>query len=178
MSTDVNTLNWSDRFAIIDKFTPADEVICHTMNVTQDELDTARDLRSHGNFKAKPDINVNDYKSLMVDTVVAKPKKTKPATTHTKPTKKKTATTPPSTATKPVKVPKKRGRKGSKIADAFMAVPATAVSAADFIAEHGVSLAVLRQSRRFDKSGLDGAVRVKQDKETKTLMVWREATVS
>jgi len=179
MSTNVNELNWSDRFALIDKFKPADETVCSALDVTQDELDTARDLRAAGNFKAASDIDPSDFAAVLS---VPAPKKAapkeKPATTHTKPKSKKATATPPSTATKPVKVPKKRGRKGSKIANAFMAVPAVPVSADAFITEHSVSLAVLRQARRFDKSGLAGAVRVKQDKETKTLMVWREAPES
>jgi len=176
MSTNIHELNWSDRFAIIDKYKPADDVICESLDVTQDELDTARDLRSNGNFKAKSDVDLNEYAELLATTTpTKKPTKEKTATTHVKPAAKKAKDQKPETATKPVRTPKKRGRKGNKISNAFLAVPAVPVSAEDFITEHGVSLAVLRQSRRFDKSGLDGAVRVKQDKETKTLMVWRES---
>ena len=175
MSTNVNALNWSDRFAIIDKFNPADEVICEKLNVSQDELDTARDLRAAGNFKSKPDVNISEFAKMLSGSAKAK----KPTvTSHTVPVPKtkKVSTVQPTTATKPVKLPLKRGRKGSKIATAFLAVPSTAVPASEFTEQHGVSLAVLRQSRRFDKSGLVGSVKVKQDKVTKTLMVWREGT--
>jgi len=174
----VNALNWSDRFALIDKYKPADETICSALDVTQDELDTARDLRSAGNFKAASEIKIDDYASLMSKAPTKTKAKVPTATTHTKAKTKKEKADTPTTATKPVREPKKRGRKGSKIANAFMAIPSEPVSAEEFIAEHSVSLAVLRQSRRFDKSGLDGQVRVKQDKETKTLMVWRETADS
>ncbi len=172
MSTNISILNWSDRFALIDKFKPSDETICQSLDVTQDELNTARELRNAGNFRSAVDIDLNDYADMM--TTVVKSTKEPTATTHTKP-KSKTADSP-ITATKSVREPKKRGRKGNKIANAFIAIPSTPVSADDFIAEHEVSLAVLRQSRRFDKSGLTGSVRVKQDKETKTLMVWRDVS--
>ena len=177
MNTQTNALSWSDRFALIDKYKPSDEVICEKLDVSQDELDTARDLRRAGNFKAKVEINVGNYAKMLSGSTKPVTVKTENATSHAKPVTKTKAKTPvastPTTATKPVRELKKRGRKGSKIANAFVAVPREAVSAESFIAEHNVSLAVLRQARRFDKSGLNGSVCVKQDKVTKTLMVWR-----
>lgn len=75
---------------------------------------------------------------------------------------------------------KKRGRKGSKIQQALLAVPKSPVNINSFMTQHGVSLAVLRQSKRF-VAGLDpavqeriGTVHVKQDKSTKTLTIWRD----
>ena len=172
MSNDkINTLNWSDRFALIDKYNPADEVICQALNVSPDELDTARDLRQSGNFQAASEINLDDYDDVFTGvTVTTKPARKRKPTSHAKPTTDET----PQTATKAVKEPKKRGRKDSKISEAFLAIPAEAVPAEQFATDHSVSLAVLRQSRRFDKSGL-GPVRVKKDKDTKQLMIWREA---
>ena len=171
MNDKISVLNWSDRFALIDKYQPTNETICRVFRVNADELAAAQDLRSHGNFKSKPEIQLSDYADLLKESKTA-PTKSSTATTHTKPK------TPPTSATKVVRVPKKRGRKGSKIANAFLAIPATPVPVEDFIAEHEVSLAVLRQSRRFDKSGMSGDVRVKQSKDTKQLMVWREASES
>jgi hypothetical protein len=50
-----------------------------------------------------------------------------------------------------------------------------------FMQQHGVSLAVLRQSKRF-LAKLDpsvatkiGTIKVRQDKATKELMIWRES---
>jgi len=175
MSKDkINTLNWSDRFALIDKYEPSDDAICNTLGLNSDELDTARDLRASGNFQAVSEINVDDYADMFKNAAknesVTAPTRNSGITSHVKPTTKSTA---PLTSTKPVKEAKKRGRKGSKISEAFVAIPTTAIPAEQFAEDHEVSLAVLRQSRRFDKSGL-GPVRVKKDKETKQLMIWRE----
>lgn len=89
----------------------------------------------------------------------------------------------PETATKKSllpKEPKKRGRKGDKITTAFLSVSTVPVCANDFAEQHGISIAVLRQSKRFI-STMDaniasqiGNIIVKQDKSTKKLMIWKE----
>jgi viroplasmin and RNaseH domain-containing protein len=113
------------------------------------------------------------------DVAMSKPAST--ATTHTTAVDS-TATThaKPETATKKVKEPQKRGRKGDKITVALTAIPLVPVSVDSFINQYGVSLAVLRQSKRFIAK-LDtatqasiGQVNVRQDKTTKQLMIWRE----
>ena len=173
MSKDKQSINgWNDRFALIDKYKPTDSQACTALGVTTDELETARELRAAGRFSGESNINVDEYANLFaVDAKSTKAEKKGSATSHTKPATSNTVA--PQTATKPVKEAKKRGRKGSNIANAFVAIPNEAVPAEQFATEHSVSLAVLRQSRRFDKSGL-GPVRVKKDKETKQLMIWRE----
>jgi hypothetical protein len=88
----------------------------------------------------------------------------------------------PETATKKVvvKVNQKRGRKGNKITSAFLAVTNEPIAVDRFVMQHGVSLAVLRQSKRFIEQMSEedvakvGKIVVKQNKETKTLMIWRE----
>ncbi len=179
---------WSDRFAIIDRYKPNDEQICSAFGVSTDELATARDLRSKGTFTASSTINVDTYSALFsaagsVTKPVAKKasgsKATATTTTHTKttPAAKAVVTTTvskPETSTKTVREPKKRGRKGTKIQLAFAAIPSTPTPAEAFAQQNGVSLAVLRQSKRFDTSGTLGAVRVKKDRESGTLMVWRD----
>lgn len=84
----------------------------------------------------------------------------------------------PTTATKPIVSPKKRGRQGSNVINAFTAVPTTPVLINAFRANHDVSVAVLRQAKRFDKTGLSGTVRVKKDKATGHLMIWRDIPAS
>ena len=79
----------------------------------------------------------------------------------------------PQTATKPTSIPKKRGRKGDQVVKAFAAIPATPVDVNKFAADQGVSLHVLRQSKRFDPNPSLGKVRVAKDKATKTLMISR-----
>lgn len=79
----------------------------------------------------------------------------------------------PTTAT--THTPKKRGKKGDKIALAFASITTTPVSVDEVSKQYGVSIAVLRQAKRFDKTGMDG-VCVKKDKTTGSLMIWRENT--
>ena len=79
----------------------------------------------------------------------------------------------PSTATTIVSGTK-RGRKGNNITNAFAAIPSSPVSAETFATQHNVSIAVLRQSKRFDTTGL-GPVNVRKDKSAGTLMIWRES---
>jgi len=173
-------LNWSERFALIDRYKPSDENICSALNVTTDELVTARHLRSAGTIQVSKDLNVDNYAKMFSGMSVAPTTKAAPAPTRaakksTVTTHKKTAgSVAPTTATKAVREPKKRGRKGTKIAEAFIAIPSTPVPVEEFASKNNVSLNVLRQSKRFDKSGTVGAVRVKKDKESGMLMIWRE----
>ena len=179
------TLGWNDRFALIDHYKPSDEQACTAFGVTPDELKTARDMRAAGAFTATPGIDVDSYASLFA--APAAPETAAPSTKSTKRrggATKTTKTAPttdgdkPATATKKTKVPRKRGRKGDKIANAFRAIPTDPTPVAAFATTHGVSVAVLRQSKRFDKSTDLGSVKVKKDKETKELMIWREAPTS
>lgn len=177
------TLNWNDRFALLDHYAPSDEQACSAFSVTPDELKTARDMRSAGAFTATPDIDVNAYGNLFA-TASAVPASTPSTKTPsrrggvTSTTKTSTTESKPATATKKSKEPKKRGRKGNNIAKAFAAIPTTPTPVEKFANDYGVSVAVLRQSKRFDTSSSAGAVRVKKDKESKTLMIWRESSSS
>ncbi len=155
--TKIESLGWNQRFALIDHYNPTDVAICTAFGVTAGELQTARQMRTAGTFTPATDLDVEKYGNVFEG-----------ATIHTRPD----ADTKPETATKRVKEAKKRGRKGDKIQAAFTAIPAGPVSAQQFAKQHNVSLAVLRQSKRFDKTDL-GTVRVKMDKN-KALMIWRE----
>ena len=68
---------------------------------------------------------------------------------------------PAETATVITPEPKKRGRKGTKINEAFAAIGTEPLDAEEFATERNVSLNVLRQAKRFDKTGL-GKVHVKK----------------
>lgn len=176
------TMSWNDRFALLDHYKPTDDQACGAFGVTQDELKTAREMRSAGAFTATPDIDVKSYSNLFSAAAPA----SADSTPSTKSTRRSTSTSTvkpstkgkPQTATKKTKEPKKRGRKGDNIAKAFEAIPADPTPVDTFANDHGVSVAVLRQSKRFDKSPELGSVRVKKDKESKTLMIWREAPSS
>lgn len=174
------TLSWADRFALIDHFKPEDTAVLTAFALTQDELDTARSLRAAGSFGSTANLDVAKYASVFsgapivaatasTPTGIVKPSKASGATTHSK----------PESASKKAKVPQKRGRKGDKIQRALSSVPTAPTAVDAFMLQHGVSLAVLRQSKRF-LAKLDaatqatiGEINVRQDKATKQLMIWR-----
>jgi hypothetical protein len=175
-------MSWPDRFALIQHYKPTDPQVCSTFGLSQDELDTARSLRDAGTFRASTNLDVAKYANVfttdgsapvatVAPTIIkGSGRSSKGATTFTK----------PESSTKKVKVPQKRGRKGDKIAIALAAVPMTQTPVETFILQHGVSLAVLRQSKRF-LAKLDpaivatiGRINVRQDKATKQLMIWRD----
>lgn len=169
MATTSKSLSWNDRIAIIESLKPTDTEIINNMGVTQDELDTARMLRNSGTIIPTPDLDMAAYATIFggVPSVV------KPTTKNT--TSSATAVAKSAqTANKSIKLPKKRGRKGNNIAIAFKAIPTTPISADQFASDNGVSLAVLRQSSRFDPAPDLGNVRVKKNKNTKVLEIWRD----
>lgn len=176
-------MSWADRFALIEHYKPTDEQICNAFGITGDELAVANSMRAAGTFKASTTLDVAKYAAVFtadggpsVATIVptaapgAGKVKTGGATSYAR----------PESASKKAKVPQKRGRKGDKIHQALMAVPTTPVAVEQFIAQHGVSLAVLRQSKRFlsklpvEQAASIGKINVRQDKATKQLTIWRE----
>lgn len=169
-------LSWNDRFALIDAYKPSDLAICAAFKLSPAELRTAVSLRNAGTFAPNKNLDVSKYTNVFqMDedvTLGEETVKTITATVHSFPESatKRTIT----------KIPQKRGRKGSKITDALLAVPTSPVSVETFTKEHDVSVAVLRQAKRFieklspDQVAKIGNVVVKQDKNTKTLMIWRE----
>lgn len=168
------SLSWSDRFALIDHHKPEDAAICAAFGLTNDELSTARALRQAGTFRANKTLDVSKFPNVFTPGTapIAVNQSGRPgATSHTK----------PESASRRPKEPQKRGRKGNKITDALKAVPTTPTSVDGFMKQYGVSLAVLRQSKRFlEKLDAEtqqqiGTVNVRQDRTSKQLMIWREA---
>ena len=160
--TDLTQLGWNEMFALMDHYNMDDSTAAQVFGFRPDTLETARELKDNGTITVATDIDFSQYDSVLG---VKKPSGTDTSTTTAK----------PATATKPTRTPKKRGRKGSNIVNAFGAIPVTPTDAEAFITEHNISMAVLRQAKRFDKSGLDGAVHVRKDKESGNLVVWRDA---
>ena len=167
------TLTWNDRFALIDYYKPSDTEICNIFNIDVNSLNVARNFRSTGQFKPTADIDVKSY-AHMFNTVQIKSAK--------KNEKKKTATSTvkPITATKTQPILKKRGRKGNNIKSAFDSITTTPVSVDNFSKQHGVSVAVIRQGKRFDTKPEAGTVRVKKIERDgkKVLCVWREKSLN
>lgn len=169
----VISLSWNDRFALIEHYKATDVQVLQAFGVTQDELNVARDLKEAGTFSGKSTIDVSSYSHLFTGVTA----QSKTATSTKRPTATASSQAP-QTATKKSPTAKKRGRQGIKIANAFKAIPGAQVPAQQFASQHGVSLAVLRQSKRFDKHPELGIVKVKKDKTSQTLMIWREPTVT
>lgn len=162
-------LSWSDKFALIDRYSPSDESACKAFKVSLDELKTAKNLRQNGLFNQNPKFNSSKYGDIFVnagneDSTISVHQYPQTAT-------KKTAKSIPN---------QKRGRKGNKIITALISVPNEPVSAEIFSANHNISIAVLRQAKRFttklDQQSINaiGKICVKTDKTTKQLMIWRE----
>lgn len=176
------TMSWADRFAMIDHYKPTDTQICTAFGLSQEELDTARMLRTAGTFRASQNLDVEKYATVFTGDGVQIATSQSPGAPNKSP-KAGGATTHsmPESASKRIRPPQKRGRKGDKISKALLAVPTTQVPVETFMQEHGVSLAVLRQSKRFiekldaETQASIGRINVRQDKTTKTLMIWREA---
>jgi hypothetical protein len=153
----------------MDTYSPSEESACRAFKVSLDELTTVKKLRQTGIFQQNPKFNSSKYGDIFV----ISDKESNNISVHLY----------PQTATKrtaqPIQ-PQKRGRKGDKIINALRSVPNTPVAAESFSAAHNISIAVLRQAKRFT-ANLDqlsissiGRVCVKTDKTTKTLMIWRE----
>ena len=82
----------------------------------------------------------------------------------------------PKTATKPIKIPKKRGRKGDKLKKAFLEIPSEKVDLEQYAEQHGVSAKSLRQIKRHDLYKSLGQVYVRKDKDTKKMQIWRDTS--
>lgn len=168
---DVKNLGWGSRLALIDKYGASDEQAATAFGVPVEEIQTARELRNSGGAANMPiDIDVESYGNPFGKTTVESAPTTniQGATSVRRPTTR----TPSETATRVAPEPKKRGRKGSKINDAFAAIGTDPIPAQEFADKYNVSLNVLRQAKRFDTTGLP---RVRVKKIQGTLMVFREA---
>lgn len=155
-----HNLGWGSRLALIDHYGASDDIAAAAFNVSIDEIETARNLRRDGGAANMPiDIDVKEYgnpfENVKGVTSIRMPRKREPA----------------ETATRVESTPKKRGRKGTKIHEAFKAIGTDPIPAEQFAEECSVSLNVLRQAKRFDRTGL-GKVHVKRIDGT--LMVYRE----
>lgn len=173
------TLSWNDRLTLLNHYQPTDADATRAFGVSQSELDVARTQLKAGVFSLSPDLDVESYGHLFTSTTPETDESDSTVTSTKAPGRRSgstttTKSTAPETATKPIREAKKRGRKGDKILRAFTSIPASPVAAEEFAKTHGVSIAVLRQSKRFDTTRTTGTVRVKKDKGTKTLMIWRE----
>lgn len=163
--TKLSELSWGQKFALIKAFKLDDATTVAKMNVTPNELHVAKELLRREAFAIDDSFDCSRYAEVFNPSEVPA-KKVTGATSH------KAA----STVGADGEAPKKRGRKGDKITKAFQAITSSPIVADQFTKQHNISLAVLRQSKRFDKSGIPGTIHVK--KREGALMVWREVPVA
>ena len=144
-----STLSWADKLELMAKYSLSKQEACVAFGVSEREVLNAQQLQTRGIF-APSGINTEVYSAyfgkLRNGEIDASPQKTF----------------------------KPKGARPSKITQAFEAIGSTPKRVDDVVAEFGVSLAVLRQSKRFDKTNA-GQVHIRKDKESGNLMVWREA---
>lgn len=167
----INQLSWADRFGIVNNMdeAPSDTDICRVFKVSEDELVQARSLLDRGVLRTNPRVNHEFYSLFFKGQTPEFPKVT--ARTRVLPL-------PPDNEERRLfasqnKTVRPRGRKSNNIDLAFKAIPTTACDVEKFAEKHRVSVAVLRQHKRFDK--YPGTVFVRKNKDTGITEVWREA---
>lgn len=166
----VGQLSWADRFGIVVAMEaqPTDDDICRVFKVSHDELVTARQLFDDGIIKVNPRINHEFYTLFFKGETPEFPKAIQ---------RTRTLPLPPDNEERRLfasqnKVVRPRGRKSNNIDLAFKAIPTTPIDVDKFAEKNHVSVAVLRQHKRFDK--YDGTVFVRKNKDTGITEVWRE----
>lgn len=175
----ITQLSWSDRFSIIAVATQQmpeidNSIICKVFGVDDEELAIASECFADGIFKPNPNIDAEFYLPFFKGETPEFPDT--PSRVRTLPEVVSKAIDPAERQLFANKPKQRTGRKGSNISRAFSAIPTEPVPAEEFAAKHRVSMAVLRQYKRFDKAGR-GQVNVRKDKATGVIMIWREETV-
>lgn len=153
----VKQLSWSQCFAILDAYQPTTEKACEILGITRNQFNHAKNLSDAGIFRPDPLFDVTPYHSVFHGGVTS------------------TMSTAPSATVATYRISKKRGRQGTNIIDAFARVPDAPMPVNDFIrvlGEKKVSVSVLRQGTRFDKTGLGGTVRVRR--HNGVVSIWRD----
>lgn len=163
-------LSWADRFGILENLTipVTDEDICRVFQVNTQELTVARELRSDGVLRTNPRINHAFYELFFKGETPEFPAATQ---------RVRVLPTPPDMEERRLyasqnKVERPKGRKSNNIDMAFRAIPTVATDVEAFANKNRVSIAVLRQHKRFDK--YPGTVFVRKNKQTGVTEIWRE----
>ena len=147
--------SWQERLAIINEFHLSNDQAVEVFSTTEKELAIARGLVEKGilTIVQLPD-NVKDAWAQSF----GKPAAVAPIQHLPTTTAESADAAPEQTPTKGTK----RGRSTNKIATAFAALSTTPVPLEAFLAEHGVSKTILRQSKRFMETPIK--VSIKKDK--------------
>lgn len=151
-------LSWREKLSLIQYYKPSEEEILYTFNTTKEELDLAHSCMKEGILQPSKHLLIQFPENVFKNRSIQ--------------------FSPSSFASKPRKIPQKRGRKGNKIETAFKELPNTPVDINDYAKQYGISVHILKQHYRFDTVGLPGIVCVRKTKTNNEnkLMVWRQIT--
>ena len=150
MSTTPTVLCWPDRFKLIAHYSLNLDEICIAFGCTTRDFKIASDLLHRNVFWVNEDLNVGIYSQYF-----------------TRLRNNELGSTPT-----PVKAP--RAPRSSKIEDAFAAITTERKPITYFTDTFGISAAVLRQGRRFDRTG-GGRICIRKNKEDGLMYVWRDS---
>lgn len=166
-------LSWADRFGILHKMPqlPTDDEICRVFRVDYNELHLARICLRDRVFRVNTQINSELYERLFNGEEVEFP----PFPSQ------RTRTYPEFNEEDRVlfasrreeKKAKQKVRRSNNIDIAFKNVPTVPTPVEPFAEKYRVSVAVLRQHKRFDKVQT-GPVFVRKNKETGVIEIWRD----
>lgn len=168
-------LSWADRFGILHKmsFVPKDDDICRIFRVDANELHLARIcLRDHV-FRVNTRIHGEFYERLFKGEEVEFP-----------PFRNTRERTYPEfseedrvlfASRREEQKSKQKVRRSNNIDIAFKNIPTEPTPVEPFAEKYRVSIAVLRQHKRFDKVQT-GPVYVRKNKDTGVIEIWRDVT--
>jgi len=163
-------LDWTQRFAIIDHFKVTDDKkICEVFDVSLQELNAAKELRSQGFFNSDSFVDFKQYGKYFSTTQKANADTTQKAQSPTPKTKtspaKKKKTSPKkktSTATTP-----KNNNVSDKFERAYNAIPYDPTPLKEFSKKYSISEDILRRHKRFDHVPEKGQVNIGESEITK-----------
>jgi hypothetical protein len=151
MKEKLSTLSWTQCKAIINHYQPSEEKISEIFGIP------SKQVRNLDIFNPDPSFDVTPYYLLFDSEITSTTNSSGHGRVDTYISKSK----------------KPRGRPGNRIITAFQNIPETPIDVKAFASKWQVSVSVLRQSLRFDKTGLPGKVHVRLNKEN-ILVIWRD----
>lgn len=151
MKHNIQSLSWTQCRSLINHYQPSEQKISEVFGISP------KQIRNLEIFKPDPSFDVTPYYPLFEDNSVS----------ISNPSGSGRVDSYLSKAKKP------RGRPGNRIITAFRNIPSEPTDVKAFATKWQVSVSVLRQSLRFDKTGLTGKVHVRLDKSG-VLVIWRD----
>lgn len=151
MKQSVQSLSWTQVRSLINHYQPSPQKISEVFGISPNQI---KNLEI---FKPDPSFDVTPYYPLFEDNTISISNPTNSGRVDSYLNKTK----------------KPRGRPGNRIITAFRNIPSEPTDVKAFAANWQVSVSVLRQSLRFDKTGLTGKVHVRLNSQG-ILVIWRD----